>query len=447
MAAGVGHRAVDRRGRPAVDLVKVYGSGDTAVRALDEVTVELPAGRFTAIMGPSGSGKSTLMHCLAGLDSPTAGQVCIGDVDLGELSRPRAHAPAARARSASCSSRSTCCRPSTALENITLPLTLAGRGVDRDWLDVVVDTVGLGDRLRTARPSCRAASSSASPWPGRWPAGRRSSSPTSPPATSTRGPAPRCWRSCAARSTSSGRRSSWSPTTRAPRPTPTRSCSSPTAGSSTSIGGTDGRPRARPDQGAGRLTCASSCSAGCGPARGGSSAPSSPIFLGVAFLAGTLVLGDTLRRQLRPPVRQANAGTDVVVRNATDVDDRARRRTAGRSTPVRSTPCSGVDGVADAAAERRGLRPDRRCRRRRCSAATDRRPSAGNWIDDPDAEPLPSWPRAGRRAPTTRSSSTAAPPRTASLHLGDRIEVQVPQPVEMTLVGISTFGGTDGLGP
>ncbi len=65
---------------------KVYGSGDTAVRALDDVTVEFPAGRFTAIMGPSGSGKSTLMHCVAGLDSLTAGEVFVGDVDLGSLS-------------------------------------------------------------------------------------------------------------------------------------------------------------------------------------------------------------------------------------------------------------------------------------------------------------------------------------------------------------------------
>src|SRR5438045_8912518 len=65
-----------------VDATKVYGSGATAVRALDGVTVELPTGRYTAIMGPSGSGKSTLMHCLAGLDSLTAGQAFIGDADL-----------------------------------------------------------------------------------------------------------------------------------------------------------------------------------------------------------------------------------------------------------------------------------------------------------------------------------------------------------------------------
>jgi putative ABC transport system ATP-binding protein len=70
----------------AVEATKVYGSGDTAVVALDEVTVDLPTSRFTAIMGPSGSGKSTLVHCLAGLDSLTEGRVFVGDVELGALS-------------------------------------------------------------------------------------------------------------------------------------------------------------------------------------------------------------------------------------------------------------------------------------------------------------------------------------------------------------------------
>jgi putative ABC transport system ATP-binding protein len=69
----------------AVDATKVYGTGDTAVRALDHVTVDIPTGAFTAIMGPSGSGKSTLMHCLAGLDTLTTGQVFVGDLELGSL--------------------------------------------------------------------------------------------------------------------------------------------------------------------------------------------------------------------------------------------------------------------------------------------------------------------------------------------------------------------------
>src|SRR4051794_31190223 len=70
----------------AVDLVKVYGTGETGVRALDGVTVGFARGRFTAIMGPSGSGKSTLMHCLAGLDTASAGRVLLGDTDLTRLS-------------------------------------------------------------------------------------------------------------------------------------------------------------------------------------------------------------------------------------------------------------------------------------------------------------------------------------------------------------------------
>ena len=87
--------------------IKIYGPGDTEVRALDGVTVDFATGRFTAIMGPSGSGKSTLMHCVAGLDSLTSGQVFIGDTDLTTLERQGAHAGCAATRSASSSSRST----------------------------------------------------------------------------------------------------------------------------------------------------------------------------------------------------------------------------------------------------------------------------------------------------------------------------------------------------
>ena len=82
----------------AVGLTKTYGEGDAAVRALDDVTVEFERARFTAIMGPSGSGKSTLLHCMAGLDTPTSGQVLIGDVDLTTLSEKRPDAAAAQQR-------------------------------------------------------------------------------------------------------------------------------------------------------------------------------------------------------------------------------------------------------------------------------------------------------------------------------------------------------------
>jgi putative ABC transport system ATP-binding protein len=130
-----------------VKATKVYGSAaDTvAVVALDEVTVDLPAGRFTAIMGPSGSGKSTLLHCLAGLDRLTHGQAFLGDVDLGrltdnELTRLR--------RGVGFVFQAYNLVPTlTAGENIALPLALSGREPDPDWFDAVVAMVGLGDRL------------------------------------------------------------------------------------------------------------------------------------------------------------------------------------------------------------------------------------------------------------------------------------------------------------
>ena len=125
---------------------KVYGSGETAVRAIDDVTVEFAAGRFTAIMGPSGSGKSTLMHCAAGLDSLTAGEVFVGDVALGSLS-DRELTLLRRDRIGFVFQSYNLIPTLTALENITLPTALAGRKPNREWLDGVIDTVGLRDRL------------------------------------------------------------------------------------------------------------------------------------------------------------------------------------------------------------------------------------------------------------------------------------------------------------
>ncbi len=129
-----------------VRATKVYGTGDTAVRALDEVTVDLEGGRFTAIMGPSGSGKSTLMHCVAGLDSLTSGQVFIGTVELGSLS-DKELTLLRRERIGFVFQFYNLLPTLTALENITLPLALAGARPDGQWLDTVVDTVGLRARL------------------------------------------------------------------------------------------------------------------------------------------------------------------------------------------------------------------------------------------------------------------------------------------------------------
>jgi putative ABC transport system ATP-binding protein len=134
-----------------VHATKVYGTGATEVRALDDVTVEFPAGRFTAIMGPSGSGKSTLMHCVAGLDTLTSGQAFIGDVDLGSLS-DRELTVLRRDHVGFVFQAFNLIPTLSAFENITLPLALAGRRADAEWVDAVIDTVGLRDRL-SHRPS------------------------------------------------------------------------------------------------------------------------------------------------------------------------------------------------------------------------------------------------------------------------------------------------------
>jgi putative ABC transport system ATP-binding protein len=131
----------------AVEATKVYGSGDTAVVALDEVSVEFPTGRFTAIMGPSGSGKSTLMHVVAGLDTLTEGQVFIGDVELGRLS-DKELTLLRRTQVGFVFQAFNLVPTLTARENVVLPLTLAGVKPDGGWIDEVIDTVGLGDRLK-----------------------------------------------------------------------------------------------------------------------------------------------------------------------------------------------------------------------------------------------------------------------------------------------------------
>jgi len=135
----------------AIDLRKVFGEGQAAVEALRGITLDFEDGRFTAIMGPSGSGKSTLLHCVAGLDRPTSGKVFIGEVDLTTLDEKRLTL-LRRERIGFVFQAYNLVPTLTAAENITLPLDIAGRDVDRAWFDTVVDTVGLRDRL-THRPS------------------------------------------------------------------------------------------------------------------------------------------------------------------------------------------------------------------------------------------------------------------------------------------------------
>jgi putative ABC transport system ATP-binding protein len=130
----------------ATALTKVYGSGDTRVTALHAVDCEIEAGQFTAIMGPSGSGKSTLMHCLAGLDAISGGQVWIGDTEVSSLS-DKALTRLRRDAVGFVFQAFNLVPTLTALENITLPLDIAGRKPDQEWLDTIIDTVGLRDRL------------------------------------------------------------------------------------------------------------------------------------------------------------------------------------------------------------------------------------------------------------------------------------------------------------
>jgi putative ABC transport system ATP-binding protein len=134
-----------------LDAVKVYGRGESEVRALDGVSVDFAAARFTAIMGPSGSGKSTLMHSVAGLDDLTSGTVLIGDTDIGHLDDRRL-TQLRRDRIGFIFQAFNLVPTLTVAENIELPARLAGRKADRAWVDHVVQTVGLTKRLKH-RPS------------------------------------------------------------------------------------------------------------------------------------------------------------------------------------------------------------------------------------------------------------------------------------------------------
>ncbi len=143
---GQGARRAPMTAATARGLSKVYGLGDTQVHALRDVSVDFGRGEFTAIMGPSGSGKSTLMHCLAGLDTASSGSVRIGDTELTDLSDKKM-TQLRRDRIGFVFQAFNLVPTLTALENITLPMDIAGRKRDQQWLDSVIDTLGLRDRL------------------------------------------------------------------------------------------------------------------------------------------------------------------------------------------------------------------------------------------------------------------------------------------------------------
>jgi putative ABC transport system ATP-binding protein len=135
----------------AIEASKIYGQGEAEVRALDAITVEFEASRFTAIMGPSGSGKSTLLHCLAGLDRVTSGQIFLGDVEISAASEKQLTL-IRRDRIGFVFQAFNLIPTLNAEENMTLPLALAGRKPDPAWFQQIVGTVGLADRLKH-RPS------------------------------------------------------------------------------------------------------------------------------------------------------------------------------------------------------------------------------------------------------------------------------------------------------
>jgi putative ABC transport system ATP-binding protein len=145
-AAGLADAVVQARG-----VTRLYGQGDTCVHALAGIDLDLQRGAYTAIMGPSGSGKSTLMHILAGLDRPTSGSVLVDDIEITDL-KERALTQLRRDKIGFIFQTFNLLPTLTAHENILLPLTIAGRKGDGAWVDQLVATVGLGDRL-THKPA------------------------------------------------------------------------------------------------------------------------------------------------------------------------------------------------------------------------------------------------------------------------------------------------------
>jgi putative ABC transport system ATP-binding protein len=179
----------------AVKASKIYGSGDSEVRALDGIDVQFEKGKFTAIMGPSGSGKSTLMHCIAGLDSLTDGQVFIGDVDLSSLSDKQL-TELRREKVGFIFQAFNLIPTLSAEENILLPLTLGRRKGDVAWIDRSSTPFHFVTDSSIAPASCRVDNNNVLPSRVHLPANPTSSSPTNRPATSTQRRAARCCSSC-----------------------------------------------------------------------------------------------------------------------------------------------------------------------------------------------------------------------------------------------------------
>ena len=190
----------------AVGVSKVYGTGDAAVAALDNVSASLHAGEFTAIMGPSGSGKSTLLHVLAGLDRPTSGEIYVGDTELTSLDDKQL--TLLRRDEIGFVFQSFNLLPTlTAAENIALPMRIAGRKPDALWVRAIVEMVGLGDRLKH-RPAQLSGGQQQRVAAARALSGKpQIVFADDPPAHSTHGPERSCSASCRGPSARAARRS------------------------------------------------------------------------------------------------------------------------------------------------------------------------------------------------------------------------------------------------
>ncbi|WP_455428620.1 ATP-binding cassette domain-containing protein [Klenkia terrae] len=322
----------------AVDLRKTYGKGETAVHALGGVDVGFERGRFTAIMGPSGSGKSTLMHCLAGLDTATAGQVWLGDTELTSL-RDDQLTKLRRDRIGFVFQAFNLLPVLTAAENMTLPMQLAGRRPDRAWMDDVVARLGLRDRLGHRPTSCPAASSSGSPSPG----------PCSPPRRRLRRRAdrqPGLPRRRRGAGPAALQRPGDRPDRRHGHPRPgRRRLRRPRRAAGRRAAGRRGPPphrrrRHRRAPRAGWLTVNQVLLAQVRANAGRLIASMTAIVIAVAFVVATLVLNQTAKSTVLDSVGAQYAGTDLVLTS-----------TDGESLADVVGPVSGVPGVRAVAPE------------------------------------------------------------------------------------------------
>src|SRR6266545_3527966 len=404
----------------AVHATKVFGTGDTAVRALDDVSVDLARGQFTAIMGPSGSGKSTLMHCLAGLDALTAGQVLLGGVELGALSDKQLTV-LRRERVGFVFQSFNLIPTLSALENITLPLTLAGSRPDRAWLDQVIATVGVGagdptrDRLRRrADRQPRLALQRRDP----------------------RVPAP-----CRARARPDGGAGHPRPGRRGlrrPGAVPRRRPHRRPHGQANAAAGARGHEAAR--RAVIEMLRISLKGLWAHKRRLGGTFLA--VLLGVAFLSGTLVLGDTLRANFDTLFTSVTADTGAVVRSATEVDSSpATPRgpiAASLVDRVRAAPGVGaVQPVVSGLGQIVG-------RDGKVITAMGP-PIASTWIADQSLTPYRlAEGRAPQRADEVIINRGAA--KRGDLRVGDRTTIQTPRRVPVTVVGVATFQNADGFG-